>query len=297
MKAKSSLIILSAVGAVAGSLIFGTSHPLSPVSKGGSSSAGETRQPVASPAVPERKTTFSSSEKARDLSARIIDALNATDPPDHRLIFGDLLRDLVRADPGSAARLAASLAAGPLREEMMRRLAQYWTEQDTTGAKQWAEQLADADERGAALTDVCFQMAQADPLEAVLLADQYGLEKLPGAPLENLMMQWAVKDLPSAMAWVKERPDGGQKNDMLARVAMVMARTSPAEAAQMAATQLPEGDAQTESVISIIHQWATRDLPAARDWTELFPEGPLRERAMGELKGIEQYQSSAGHGK
>lgn len=243
-----------------------------------------------SPAVSGGGTKLTTSDKSSDLSERIQDALNAGDFMDHRLAIGDLLRDLIKEDPQSAALLTGSLPVGPVREEMMRRLAQYWTELDAASARQWAEQLSKAVERDAALTDVCFQIAQADPRQATLLADDYGLGELPGSPLENLVMQWAVRDLTSVTAWVKDRPEGEQKNDMLARVAMVMAKTSPSEAAEMVATQLPEGNAQTESVISVIHQWAMSDLTAARAWTEQFPDGPLRERALGELSGVEHYQ-------
>lgn len=305
MKAKFPLITLFAVGAIAGFLIFCPWWPLSSNSAGKSSSPREVKNWIASPVARDRDPKGSSpaalkgktKDSARDLNGRILDALKAGEPLDHELVFGDLLRDLVGEDPESAARLAGSLAAGPLREEMMRRLAQCWAEVDAAGAKQWAERLTDSGERDAALTDVCFQIARADPRQATLLADHYGLGEQQGAPLENLVMQWAAKDLESVTAWVGERPEGVQKDAMLARVAMVMAKTSPAEAAEMVATRLPEGEAQTESVISIVHQWAVRDLPGARAWAGLFPEGPLRDRALGELKGIEQYQRASGQGR
>lgn len=308
MKPKLPLIVFLAAGAVAGFLLLGPSLPLSSDSTRKPASSWELQKKAGSrttpnlnpmPAFPEaskRKIEVSASERARDLSTRIQEALKA-EPVDYRLAFGDLFRDLIKDDPLLATRLAGSLAAGPAREEMMRRLAQYWAAQDATSAEQWAGQLVDVGERDAALTDVCFQMAQGDPRQATLMADHYGLDGQPGAPLENLVMQWAVKDLTSATAWVKARPGGEQKNDMLARVAMVMAKTSPAEAAEMVATQLPEGNAQTESVISIIHQWAMSDFPGARAWTELFPEGQLRERALGELDGIEQYQRASSESK
>jgi hypothetical protein len=300
MKLKLEMIVFPGAVVIAGLLMLGPFRPSSSNPTGEPSSPEATQKPTGSSATANLHSKPSSEPvavgriklSAKELAARIQDAMKA-DPVDYRLAFGDLLRDLIGKDPRAATRLAGSLAVGPVREEMMRRLAQYWTEQDAPSAKQWAEQLADVGERNSALTDVCFQMAQSDPRQAALLADHYGLGELPGAPLESLVMQWAVKDLTSATAWVKDRPEGERKNDLLARVAMVMARTSPAEAAEMVATQLPEGNAQTESVISVLHQWAIRDLPEARAWTELFPEGQLRERALGELKGVEQYQRAA----
>lgn len=299
MKPKLLLVIFLAGALMAGFLMLG---PSPSASKRTSFSSREIQKKVGFPATryPGSKPSslsageggarLSTSDKVRDLIAKIQDALKAADLLDQRLAFGDLLRDLIKEDPRAAARLAGALAVGQEREEMMRRVAQYWTEQDATSARQWAEELTDVGERDAALADVCFQMAQTDPRQATLLADHHGLGDLPGATLENLVMQWALKDLTSATDWAKELPDGDRKDEMLARVAMVMAKTSPAEAAAMVATQLPEGSARTESVISVIHQWAMRDFPGARAWAELFPEGPLRERALGELNGIDQYQ-------
>jgi hypothetical protein len=38
------------------------------------------------------------------------------------------------------------------------------------------------------------------------------------------------------------------------------------------------GERQTEAAISVLHQWALRDLNAATAWTFTFPEGALRQR-------------------
>lgn len=226
-----------------------------------------------------------------DLIQRIKDALKTGDLAGHDLVFNSLLLELIKKDPYSAARLAESMQ-GPLREEMLRRVAQRWTEQDPVSAKQWAEQLADEGERKSVLTDVCFQIAQDDPRQAIQMADQNGLGNLPGAILQNLVQQWAAKDFPAALAWANERPAGEEKDQMFSRISFVMAETDPAKAAQMVVDQIPAGNTQTEAAISVLYQWAKRDLKGARAWVDLFPESPLRERALNELKGMEQYQQA-----
>jgi hypothetical protein len=228
-----------------------------------------------------------------DLTQRIQAALKTGELADHDLVFNHLLLDLIKKDPTSAARLAESMPSGTLREEMLRRVAQHWTEQDPASAKQWAEQLSDVRERNSALTDVCCQIAQTDPQQATQMADQIGLGNLPGATLENLVQQWAARDLTTAEAWVNERPAGEEKDKLFSRIAMVLAESSPAEAARMVVDQIPAGDTQTEAVVSVLYQWAKSDLPGARAWVQLFPEGPLRERALNELKGAETYQNTA----
>jgi len=256
-------------------------------------SASTLISPPSLPLTAEEIKASSPKVKPQDLIQQIQAALKTGESAGHDLVFTNLLLELIKKDPRAAAGLAESQEAGPLREEMLRRVAQHWTEQDSASARQWAGQLSDLGERNAALTDVCFQIAQADPGHATQLADQYELGKLPGATLENLVQQWAAQDVTTATAWVKERPAGEQKEQMLMRLAMVIAETSPAEAAQLVVNQIPEGSVQTEAAISVVHQWARRDLSGARAWVELFPEGPLRERALNELKGIEQYQQAA----
>jgi len=249
-------------------------------------------EPSSPPALEPAKTDPANGETL-DLTQRIQAALKTGEPADHDLVFTNLLLDLITKDPSAAARLAESLQPGPLREEMLRRVAQHWTEQDPVSAKQWADQLSDAGERNTTLADVCYQIAQNDPQQATQMADQSGLGNLPGAPLENLVSQWAAKDLTTALAWVNERSPGVEKDMMLSRVAVVLAETTPAQAAQMVADQIPAGDIQTEAAISILYHWARRDLPGAHAWVQLFPEGPVRERALNELKGLEAYQHAA----
>jgi DNA-binding transcriptional regulator YbjK len=240
----------------------------------------------------EVREAASSNSVIQDLIRSIRVALKTGDSASLNPAFARRVRDLIEKDPRSAANFALSLEAGPAREEVLRRVAQYWTAQDCVSARQWAEQLSVPGERNAALTDVCFQVAQADPRLATQLADQYGLGKLPGETLENLVQQWAERDLTTAIEWVEGRPGDEQKNHMLMRVAMVVAETSPAEAAQMVVSQISEGDVRTEAVVSIVYQWARRDLPGASAWVDAFPEGPLRERVSNELKGIEQYSQT-----
>lgn len=298
MKKRLLLCFLLAAGIVTGLfLIGGLTSPSIEEAIRSEDTSKQTKVPSApalvsissSPLDSEAGETSSSSGDIQDLIRSIQVALKTSESVSLDPAFAKRVRELIEKDPHSAANLALSQEAGPAREEMLRRVAQYWTTQDSVSARQWAEQLPIPGERNAALTDVCFQVAQADPRLATQLADQYGLGKLPGATLENLVQQWAERDLTTAIEWVEGRPAGEQKNQMLTRVAMVVAETAPADAAQMVVSQISEGNVRTEAAVSIVYQWARRDLPGARAWVDAFPEGPLRERVSNELKGIEQY--------
>jgi hypothetical protein len=77
---------------------------------------------------------------------------------------------------------------------------------------------------------------------------------------------------------------------LLARLAMVMAKTAPADTARMVAEQISVGNIQNEAAISVVYQWAQTDPSAARVWVNLFPDGFLRTRALNELTNIQNQQ-------
>jgi hypothetical protein len=153
-----------------------------------------------------------------------------------------------------------------------------------------AMELPEGDERNKVLESVCFGLAKNDPAEAVEMAERYGLEKQPGT-MENLVYQWAFSDLSSAFSWATNRPDGEQREQYISRIAYVLAQRSPSDAARFVVEQIPPGLTQTEAAMMVVHQWALRDAAGAASWVESFPEGPIRDRAINELKGLARLQA------
>ena len=230
-------------------------------------------------------------------SAALLQRIRALLPADNNAnydpAFTKLLEALIRSDPVAAAHLAESIKAGSsLHEELMQSVARNWTAQDPASAEKWAAQLPAEKERASMLSSVCFQIAQADAGQAIEVAEQHGLEKAPGAVMENLVQQWAAQDFSSAESWVKQAPAGEQRDNMFARLALVQSQTAPADAAQIVVQQIPPGPVQDEAAMSVLTQWATRDLAGATAWVKSFPSGALRERAEKELANIPPSQQS-----
>jgi hypothetical protein len=175
------------------------------------------------------------------------------------------------------------------REEFLRELRK-WARRDVDGALASVANLADEELRGEALEFICYGVAESNPAKAVNLAVSSGLQDRPGAVVQNLVQQWAVADLPSALAWTTKQPNGEQRDEYMARVALEYSRRMPADAARLVVDQIPPGPAQTESAMTVLHQWAIQDLPAAAAWVAKFPDGPLRTRAVAELEGIARAQ-------
>lgn len=168
-----------------------------------------------------------------------------------------------------------------------------WVKKDPGAAWDWALKQPDNDRRVELLEAMCYEIAQdGDPARAVTLADN--LRLADHGTLANLEQQWAEKDLTAACEWAVAKPAGDEKNELLERVAYVWASADPENAAQLVVEKMSPGNAQTEAVISVLHQWASRDFKGAMAWAELFPDGQIRQRAMNELSGVREYSLAGG---
>ena len=130
-----------------------------------------------------------------------------------------------------------------------------------------------------------YRLAATEPASAVQLAKEKGAS-VPSGVLENLVHQWANKDLAAALVWVEQLASGDERERLLGRIAYVLSETEPTAAATFVAGQMNEGPLQNQAALSVIHQWATREFDAAKNWVATFPTGPLREQAEKELAGL-----------
>jgi hypothetical protein len=168
-----------------------------------------------------------------------------------------------------------------------------WASKDPEGALAAAMALPEGDERYEALAAVCSGVAQADPADAVKLAQSLHLDQQP-AVMEDLVQQWASADVTSSLAWAREQPAGTPRDEFTTRIAFVMSQSDPSDAATLVMNQIPPGPAQDEAVMTVLHQWANRNFVAAANWAKGTPTGPLQERIINELNGILEYQQGLG---
>jgi hypothetical protein len=233
----------------------------------------------------------SSADDPNDLLQQLEAAVKTYDPTNNQSFLASLAK-LVQSDPASAARFAESLPTGTTRNEVLLHVAQDWAAQDPTGVEAWAAKLPDKNESQSVLSDVCFQISPANAAQAVQMAEQHNLSTMPGV-VENLVSTWAAQDFSSAAAWVKDRPAGQQRDQMFERLAVFQSQTDPAEAAKLVAAQIASGPVQDDAVVSVLYMWGLRDMAGATAWVNLFPSGPLKERAEDELSHMAADQMKA----
>lgn len=189
-----------------------------------------------------------------------------------------------------------------LQKQMIKNLDEFndWVTKKPEAALAWAKQQPDSTMRQKMLAAICYHFAVNDPARAVALAEKFNLQNAgnnTNAILANLAQQWAMKDLTAAYDWGMQQPAGNQRDLLLQSIALIWSQSEPASAANFVVEQIPPGGVQTETVMSVLHQWAMTDFSGAYGWVKLFPEGLLRERAVAELNGIAQWQLSVGLAK
>lgn len=220
------------------------------------------------------------------LLAAIRDGLNSTNEAERAQVFTHLLVQLVALNPQAAASLAEATAPASGREEVLRRVAELWSQKDPQTSLAWATRLPDAKEQQDTLADVLVEASQTNPALAVNLAKQCPALKSDAPVLPALVQQWAEKDYSSAVTWTANQPAGATRDQMFARIALVESKTNPQQAGLLVTTQIPPGPVQEDSALSVLHQWAVNDPSGALDWVETFPDGPLKNRALSDLSGF-----------
>lgn len=174
-----------------------------------------------------------------------------------------------------------------------RRALEAWTQEDPDAALAWATHITDATQRQLALEILCLTLAQHEPRQAVQAAIDTGLCDTDAGLLENLTAQWATSDFAAAHAWVRQQEASDWRDDLVARVAFAGSQSEPADAARLVVGEMAPGPKQNEAAISVLHQWALRDLDAAAAWANTFPNGNLRTRALSEIECIRLSRQTA----
>jgi hypothetical protein len=257
--------------------------------------ARETDVPLKSAFVPRKAQTPAQNQAAMvaaDLLAQIRAALASKNFSDREFVFTNLLVQWVHADPFAAAGFAETNAIGYTRDQILHRVAQLWAATDSSAALNWAATLNNPAEREAILTEVCLQVAESDPAEAIRIRGQFVTDAKPNEGLEALIQRWAEKDLPAALDWGLSHTAGERRDQLVARVAYVQSQTSPFDAATLVTEKIPPGRTQTEAAIAVLHQWASQDMAAAGQWVARFPEGDLRARGLKELGIVARFQTA-----
>ena len=195
-----------------------------------------------------------------------------------------LIRRWAETDVQAAARWAEGQPEGNSRGAAVNEVATEWANQNFGAAAEWARQLPSEAEQFESLRTIAFEVTQSEPMEAMRLA----VEMPPSAQRDELIrhatMEWASQDATSAARWARQITDATLRAQVLTSVALAWADQDPRSAATLVATELPSGRVQSDAAVGVVERWVQVQPEAAAAWVQGFPEGPLRETAMANLR-------------
>jgi hypothetical protein len=212
--------------------------------------------------------------------------VHACCPPDGRWL---------NENPAKATMMAHAMEPGKLRDRLLLQAIRAWADKSPEETRRWLEERSRPDERDRLLQAIenepgTSPASTIDKLAQAARDFEWDDSKRP--LVENLTGQWAGEDLGAARDWVMSQPEGGIRDALVQRIALVQGGNDPAEAARLVAEEIPPGPAQTEAVLTVVNRWALQNPTAAAAWVADFPDGPIRQRAQQELDGLAAYRAN-----
>jgi hypothetical protein len=187
-------------------------------------------------------------------------------------------------------------------------IASEWARQDPTAAMAWASSLTT--EKGQAMEGVIGEVAKSDPAKAAEMVKQMA----PGDQADayrSVAAQYGAKDFTSAQSWIQTLPADDQasalasaigglsntdpvaaaqqislmaasesKDRVIDDVVSDLARVNPQAAADLLKQQASE-DAQRDGMRELMPAWTSQNPAAALAYAESFPQGGVRDSAVG----------------
>lgn len=135
--------------------------------------------------------------------------------------------------------------------------------------------------------DTLVALAVRDPRSAAhVLLSLPSLDRQVGW-IDNLVVRWAISDLPGAVEFARELPEGTVKDKALKTVASWWSRSDPKAALEFSVS-LPDSEARREILNDAVRGAAHEDLQTAARWVQELPPGDGKDQA---LKSVAQQWS------
>lgn len=144
-----------------------------------------------------------------------------------------------------------------------------------------AESLAAAGERDKAIAKVAWDAIETDPglaREALGKITADSVEKIP--LIQHFAMRMADEDLDAALEWASTLESEREAAAARARIALVMADTDPARAANLLSEYGLANREFDVAVVQVLQHWADQSPPDAAAWVAMFPPGDFRKEGI-----------------
>jgi len=199
---------------------------------------------------------------------------------------------LAHSDPEFLAGKALAMPGNRSSRELIQNLATSWAQNDADAALKWAEQLPEGLGKRDALAIIRFQLEQQDPAEVAAQINTMPAGDSRNTLISSLATQWGMRDPAKAIEWANGLPES-EKSLALSQLVGAWANQSPLDAGKFVA-QLPPGEMQNQTAMSVVSSWANQDPGMTAAWVMQFPDSNLQEQGIRELVNIWSINDSEG---
>jgi len=171
---------------------------------------------------------------------------------------------LAHSDPRFLAEKALAMPSNRSGRELIQNLANNWAQTDPAAALKWADQLPEGLGKRDALAIIRFQLEQQDPEAVATQINQMPAGDSRNSLITSLATQWGTRDPAKAIEWANGLPEA-EKSLAMSQLVGAWANQNPLEAGKFVA-QLPSGEMQNRTAMSVISSWANQDPGMTAAW-------------------------------
>jgi hypothetical protein len=182
---------------------------------------------------------------------------------------------------------ASALLPDPQRRHFQELLLDCWMKTNLPAAFDWSCQLTDTNSRQLALAEILPALVAENPTNT--LARLNDLTPAPDDQTYRLFFQrWAATDPVSALEQRRQTPGGDADDSLLSAILTVWGEQQPAPALNWLESQpdsesLPAGTWRDTQIVTLLDNWAAKDLEAATTACRQLPDGMAKDKAWEHL--------------
>ncbi len=143
---------------------------------------------------------------------------------------------------------------------------------------------ADAEKVDQLCTELLPQLVSRNALLAGRVVESIENPEIREEMLHRLVRLWAAQDAPSVLAWANQLPQRAERDAALSDACLQVAQASPRDAVRIAEQF---GLAENPVIESVAQQWASKEFPAALEWTRALSAGSEREKILARLAYVQ----------
>lgn len=191
-----------------------------------------------------------------------------------------LFNHWARSDPRSAMEWAHGLSESKVKLSFMNVAVMRWATISFTDARDWVIRQPEGEPRNMLLVALGNEAIAVDPQAVIQFAELLPDGSARSRMLVNAAGEWAVLDLPGAMAWARQIDESVLRQEVLEQIVVGALPKDLHVTASIALLEMARGIPQDRALLSLVKKSASSDPRFVSTWLRDFPDDSLGQEAV-----------------